>query len=155
MKIADCNPFLRVASIQPAVFEGGELRAAYDHRIFYILDGTGELVLAGNVIPLQPDTLLFFAPRTPYYFCGKMRVAVFNFDLTRVEARRTEPICPPPVAALDEALTVKARVSKIISFLLIPYFFAPFSIFLAILTLSSGLSGIPFSSKAFLTFSCI
>jgi AraC-like DNA-binding protein len=104
MKIADCNPFLRVAGIQPAVLEGGELRAAYDHRIFYILGGTGELVLAGDVIPLQPDTLLFLAPRTPYYFCGKMRVAVFNFDLTRGESHRTDPICPPPVAALDEAL---------------------------------------------------
>lgn len=104
MKIEDCNPFLRIASIQPAVLEGGEPRMAYDHRLFYILDGDGELVLAGKELALSPDTLLFFAPKTPYHFRGKMRVAVFNFDLTRSATHRTEAICPPPIAEFQEAL---------------------------------------------------
>ena len=112
MNIQDCNPYLRVAAIQPAVLEGGEPRAAYDHRLFYILDGTGEMVLAGKTLALAPDTLLLIAPRTPYHFRGKMRVAVFNFDLTRSASHRTEAICPPPVALFEEALLFDTTLLK-------------------------------------------
>lgn len=104
MKIQDCNPFLRVAGIQPAVLEAGQACMAYDHRLFYIQAGAGELVLQNEVVPLAPDTLLLFAPRTPYHFRGKLRVVVFNFDLTRACSHRTAPICPPPVGDFDEAL---------------------------------------------------
>lgn len=104
MKLSECNPFLRAAQIQPAVLEGKGPRMAYDHRLFYILEGAGTLILGENEIAVSPDTLIFIPPRFGYFFRGKMRAAVLNFDLTRAFTVRTKPICPPPVDLFDPAL---------------------------------------------------
>ena len=104
MKIQDCNPFLRAAELQPAVLEGQGARMAYDHRLFYILEGEGRLILEGEEFSLSSDTLLFFRPGVGYHFRGKMRVAVLNFDVSRSCTHRTLPICPPPVAEFDPDL---------------------------------------------------
>ena len=110
MKIQDCNPFLRAAELQPAVLEGQGARMAYDHRLFYILEGTGLLVLEGEEHPLPPDTLLFFRPGVGYHFRGKLRVAVLNFDVSRSCTHRQKPLCPPPVAEFDPALCFDGTV---------------------------------------------
>lgn len=104
MKIQDCNPFVRAAEIQPAVLEGTGARMAYDHRLFYILDGEGFLLLDGKTLPLSPDALLYWPFRVGYHFRGKLRTAVLNFDLSRDAAHRTVAICPPPAAEFDPAL---------------------------------------------------
>lgn len=101
MNLQNCNPFLRAAEIQPAVFEGGAPRRAYDHRIFLILEGEGSLILSHATHPLSANTLIFLRPGIGYHFKGKMQVVVLNFDLTRREAHRSEPICPPPAAEYD------------------------------------------------------
>lgn len=103
MRIENCNPYLRAAQIQPAVLEGTGARMAYDHRLFYILEGEGTLVLADRALPLSPDTLLLWPYGVGYHFRGRLRVVVLNFDLTRAAAHRTVPICPPPAAEFDEA----------------------------------------------------
>ncbi|MBO5223862.1 MAG: helix-turn-helix transcriptional regulator [Clostridia bacterium] len=102
MKIQDCNPYVRAAEIQPAVLEGEGLRKAYDHRLFYILEGEGVLILSNSVHTVGADCLLYFIPQTPYHFKGKLKVAVLNFDVTRACSDKTKPICPPPVAEFDE-----------------------------------------------------
>ena len=104
MKLQDSNPYIRAAQIQPAVLEGRGARMAYDHRLFYIMEGEGSMILEDRTVPLAPDTLILLRPATGYHFRGKMRVALLNFDLTRRAAHRTEPICPPPAAAFDPAL---------------------------------------------------
>ena len=104
MNLQDCNPFVRAAEIQPAVLEGAGLRQAYDHRIFYILEGEGRLIMEEASYEIRPDTILYFRPGVGYHFKGRMRVAVLNFDLTRRCAHRTTPICPPPAAEFDPAL---------------------------------------------------
>jgi len=101
MKLQDCNPFLRTAEIQNAVLEGAGLRRAYDHRIFYILEGEGALITEAGEFPLASDTLLLFRPAMGYHFKGKLRVIVLNFDLTRAEAHRTAPCPPAPIAEFE------------------------------------------------------
>ena len=103
MKIAQCNPFVRAAQIQPAVLEGSGARMAYDHRLFYILEGEGTLLLEGEALPLSPDTLLVFRPGVGYHFRGKLRVVVLNFDLTRAGEASAVPVCPPPADDFDPA----------------------------------------------------
>ncbi len=98
MKLENCNPFLRSAQIQPAVLEGKGARKAYDHRLFYILEGTGSLLLEDRTLPLTPDMLLCWPFGVGYHFQGKMKVVVLNFDLTRKEAHRKTPVCPPDAA---------------------------------------------------------
>ena len=98
ISIADCNPYLRAAEIQPAVLEGDGPRRAYDHRLFYVLDGRGTLVIEGKEHALTPDTLLLWTPNIDYHFRGKMRVVVLNFDVTRAASGHRKPMYPPPVA---------------------------------------------------------
>ena len=110
MKIQECNPFLRAAELQPAVLEGQGARMAYDHRLFYILEGNGTLVLHDREAELYPDTLLFFRPGVGYHFRGKLRVAVLNFDLTRAACAKTKALCPPPVEDFDPTLLFDSAV---------------------------------------------
>lgn len=104
MQLSECNPFLRTAEIQPAILEGSGPRMAYDHRLFYVLEREGTLLLDNRTVALAPDTLIFIPPAVGYNFRGKLRVVVLNFDMTRACAARTIPICPPPAAAFDPAL---------------------------------------------------
>ena len=104
MELQNCNPYIRAAQIQPAVLEGRGARMAYDHRLFYILEGTGEMILQDGALPLSPDMMVLLRPATGYHFRGKMRVALLNFDLTRSATHRKEPICPPPVPEFDPTL---------------------------------------------------
>ena len=94
MKLKHINPYVRAAMIQPAVMEGRCMRLAYDHRLFYNLDGTGTAITESGEYSIEPDSLLFLRPNYGYYFRGKMRVIVVNFDITRSADTRTEPICP-------------------------------------------------------------
>ncbi len=96
LEAAECNPYLRVAMIQPFVMEGDELRIAYDHRLFLILEGEGELVLRDERHALRPNSLMCFPPGVEYCFVGKMKVIVFNFDVTRARTDRPQPMMPLP-----------------------------------------------------------
>ena len=96
MKLADCNPFVRFALLQPAVLEGEGARMAYDHRLFCILENEGTVILADRRVPVAADDLLFIPPKTGYYFQGKMKVAVLNFDLTRAACHRRRALSPVP-----------------------------------------------------------
>lgn len=108
MQLPECNPYLRAAEIQPAILEGSGPRMAYDHRLFYVLEREGSLILADREVALSADTLIYIPPGTGYYFRGKLRVAVLNFDMTRSCSARRTPICPPPSAAFDPALCFDA-----------------------------------------------
>lgn len=96
MQINDANPYLRAVQIQPAVLEGSGFRMAYDHRLFYLLEGEGTLLLEKTEQRVSPGALILLRPGERYYFRGKLRVVVLNYDVTRCCAHRTEPVCPPP-----------------------------------------------------------
>ena len=114
IRIAECNPYLRAAEIQPAVLEGDGPRKAYDHRLFYVLEGRGTLVLRGEEHDLFPDALLIWSPDVDYHFRGKMRVAVLNFDVTRAAAAHTRPMYPPSVALFHpEEIPNRETVSEL------------------------------------------
>lgn len=111
MKLENCNPYIRAAEIQPAILEGRGPRKAYDHRLFYVLEGTGTVMIAGEAHSLGPDSLIILPPAVEYYFIGKLRTAVMNFDLTRRFCHRTEPICPPGVDEFDQRLLFDTEVA--------------------------------------------
>ena len=83
MKISEINPFIRAAMIQPAVIEGSEPRLAYDYRIFLVLKGKGRFYYEGEFRDIEEGHLLIFPPEREYYFRGKLKVLVLNFDITR------------------------------------------------------------------------
>lgn len=110
MKLENTNPYIRAAEIQPAVLEGNGPRKAYDHRLFYVLESSGSIVVEGTAHSLSPDSLVILPPAVEYYFIGKLRTLVLNFDLTRACADRPQPICPPPATEFEEALRFDRQV---------------------------------------------
>ena len=103
MQICECNPFVRAAEIQPAVLEGSSPRIAYDHRIFLILEGSGAILMENREIPLREHSFIFIPPDIEYYFRGKMKVIVLNFDMTRTFQNQRKPLTPVPREIFDEA----------------------------------------------------
>ena len=102
MQISECNPFVRAAEIQPAVLEGNSPRIAYDHRIFLILEGNGTILIENREIPLSAHSFIFIPPDVEYYFRGKMKVIVLNFDMTLNFQNQRTPLMPVPREIFDE-----------------------------------------------------
>lgn len=102
MQISECNPFVRAAEIQPAVLEGSSPRIAYDYRIFLILGGSGTIIVEGLEIALTENSFICFPPETEYYFRGKMKVVVLNFDVTRAFQNQRKAQTPVPREVYDE-----------------------------------------------------
>ncbi len=94
MKLTDLNPYLRYAQLQPSVMSSYPLSCAYDHRIFYIVEGNADFVLENKKIPLSAGTLIYFPSGTPYYFDGGVKVIVLNFDMSRDNENISAPLSP-------------------------------------------------------------
>lgn len=120
MKIAEINPYIRDAEIQNAILEGEKERYAYDHRLFYVLENEGNIIIEGESIGIRTDTVIIIPPSVGYRFCGKMKVAILNFDMTRNADDRNIAICPPvkelfsPSLIFDSTLAEKFEAPKII-----------------------------------------
>ena len=104
MNISRCNPFIRAAMIQPAIMEGRGFRYAYDHRVFFVLENEGFFISEQGERKVVPDDLIFVPPFSGYYFKGRMKVAVINFDAGRDADNRKDPICPPPMEDFKKEL---------------------------------------------------
>ena len=83
MKISECNPFVRMAEIQYTSLYGQDIKIACEHRIFYVLDGCGKLIVNGKTNILSSKSLVYLAPTAIYSFDGEMNIININFDVTR------------------------------------------------------------------------
>ena len=101
MLLKDCNPFVRIAQIQPAVLERTGPRMAYDYRLFYILENSGSILIKGNRHDISPDTIIVIPPATAYDFQGRLKTCVLNFDITQRFSHRKQPLFPPCEADFD------------------------------------------------------
>ena len=104
MELADLNPFLRYADVQPSLLNGRSFRMAYDYRLFYVLRGSGTLILKTGEIPLTDGCAVFLPPETPYYTRSLMRVISLNFDLDQSQRSRPKALDPSPEAEFDPSL---------------------------------------------------
>lgn len=108
MQLCDINPYMRYAGLQPSVLSSIPFSRAYDYRIFYILEDRAKFIYDGKTFDIEAGTLLYFRPDVPYYFDGKIKVIVLNFDLTR---RHTNiKTLPPPLNSqktFDSSLVVE------------------------------------------------
>ena len=108
MQLSDVNPFMRFAELQPSVVSSASFVCSYDYRLFYIIDGTAELILEHDKIDLKAGMLVYFRPGTPYYFHGKVKIIVLNFDMTREHSDEKKPLPPSKnVKSFDSALIVE------------------------------------------------
>lgn len=108
MKLCDINPFLRYAGLQPSVLSTTPDYYSYDYRIFYVIDGSCNFVCLGERHPISAGALVYFRPAIPYYFDGKVKVIVLNFDMTRLNSDKSAPH-PPSIGleAFDEGAIIE------------------------------------------------
>ena len=94
MKLCDINPFMRYAGLQPSVISNTPTYCSYDYRIFYIIEGNATFICSDKSYPVSSGALIYFRPSTPYYFDGRVKVIVLNFDMTRNQSNKKTPIPP-------------------------------------------------------------
>ena len=94
MQLCDINPFMRYAALQPSVLSDIPFCRAYDYRIFYVVEGEANFIYVDQKIKIGAGTLLYFRPGVPYYFEGKIKTIVLNFDMTRRHADQKKPRSP-------------------------------------------------------------
>ena len=104
LPLEKCNPFIRAALVAPAILEAEGARKAYDHRLFYVLAGSGKIVIENKDYNLSQGSLICIPPAVKYYFRGKMKVIIINYDVTRSLDDKKTPGVPPPEDQFDENL---------------------------------------------------
>ena len=94
MQLCEINPFMRYAELQPSVLSNVPFCRAYDYRIFYVVEGQAKFIYTDKTIRIGAGTLLYFRPGVPYYFDGKIKTIVLNFDMTRRQAHKKKALSP-------------------------------------------------------------
>ena len=101
MRLADINPYMRFAQLQPSIVMGEITRAAYDYRLFYIVDGSSVFIMGEKRMTVSRGDVLFFRPGTFYAFAGDVKIIVLNFDLTRANTHRSDALEPSEPSQFD------------------------------------------------------
>ena len=108
--LCKANPFPRAAMIQVRLVEGKLPRMPYDNRIFFVYEGEGNIFLNGSRIPIQRNTLIYLGIHDKYFFKGKLRAAVINFDMTMAFFDKKTPVCPVCEEEYDRSLVFDQTV---------------------------------------------
>ena len=81
------EPFVRsalVVSLPPLI--GQSMHKSYDHRLFYVLSGSAQVVLNGKLTPLKQGSVVYWTAGTEYTFryeeADAPRLIAVNFDFT-------------------------------------------------------------------------
>ena len=108
MLIDQITPFVRFSAKQDLshVYVGKEKKVAgYDHRIYFCVEGKGEVVVDGRTYELLPNTLVMWRAGTPYYYHSTAYdpfiCITCNFDFTAVANDLRIPIPPATIASFD------------------------------------------------------
>ena len=112
MLLSDINPFMSFAQLQQILEMSGVTRAAYDHRLFYILDGSAELIMGDERTELEKGAVLFLRSGQPYELSGKIKIIVLNFDLTREHTDISEAIPPSPQRSFEPSLVLEKEIPR-------------------------------------------
>lgn len=102
MRFEDISPFVRAAIIR-SLDTGKPYQAtvAYDHRIFYVLNGSGTLEIADRSIAVSPGMAMFWMSGIPYTLLpgdDGLQMIVVNFDFTQAHSETVialPPVTPP------------------------------------------------------------
>ncbi len=112
LPLEKCNPFIRNAFVSPAILEAEGPRKAYDHRIFYVLAGSGKIIIENKDFELAQGSLICLPPAVKYHFRGKMKMLIINYDVTRISDCNKKTINPPPEDQFDEKLLFDSTLAE-------------------------------------------
>lgn len=105
MNVGDINPLIRFAKIAafPPV---PQFVYSYDSRLFYVIDGTGMLIIEGKSYKLSPNDLIIWKGGKKYCFkdYNNLNMIDINFDFTQRSNFHTKSIHPAPANDFDPSL---------------------------------------------------
>jgi AraC-like DNA-binding protein len=86
MNLNDIAPFVRqvlITKLRPSLYTGKKIKTL-DCRLFYIIRGSGEMIIEGKHYPIKAGSLILFQMGTEYVWQIKdMSYIVINFDYTQ------------------------------------------------------------------------
>lgn len=95
MKIADINPHIRFAE---EITYSSKRRNVYvkDCRLFYIISGTGKIIVQGDELLLAKNTLFYCCGGAHYMFDAEEKLHLYslNFDLSQSQRKFIMPFIP-------------------------------------------------------------
>ena len=98
MLLDQIMPFVRFTAEQNMIncwINDGKEIVGYDHRIYFVLSGSGNIEIGGKRYPLQPNSFLMWRAGVPYAFhaeAGESLICITcNFDFT-MTLRRSVPL---------------------------------------------------------------
>lgn len=105
MKPTEFNPYVRYAAriLEPKPYP--ELICAYDHRLFYIENGSISIEFADQILPLYAGDVITIPPALPYRLLfpaqEKLLYYVLNFDFEST-SYGTQAHTPQPIPYFDK-----------------------------------------------------
>ncbi len=111
MKEKYALPYVRFARRQDTAFSQDIILQAYDHRLFYCIDGSGSIEVGGREYLLQKDTLLFWRSGLEYRFTcfENIKTVALNFDLGCESSHLVTPIPPSSKKDFDRSRLLEAE----------------------------------------------
>ena len=86
MKLNDINPFIRqaiISKLPSSIYTGKKIKTR-DCRLFYILHGSGEILIEGRNYNIKAGSVILFQTGTEYVWqISDMRYVAINFDYTQ------------------------------------------------------------------------
>lgn len=111
MKLGEINPFVRYASEFDYKMDEITVRVS-DCRLFYIISGSGEIVIENQHYNASDDTLFYIPAGSTYTIRvpDGFRLISLNFDLTQSHSDKTKVFPPCPAGSDSNALVIFTEV---------------------------------------------
>ena len=97
MKLNEIDPFIRQAvirSMKTGIYTSRRLKTR-DCRLFYIMHGSGEIVIEKRAYKIKPGTVILFQTGTEYVWgVSDMRYIAINFDYTQQHSHIKKTFSP-------------------------------------------------------------
>lgn len=99
MLLKDINPFIRqfiTGHLTKSItYDVSNMLQTFDHRLFYIISGYGEMLIDDYVFPLHPGTAILFKSGTEYmWMIDEIKYYCINFDYTQTSSHITKGFHP-------------------------------------------------------------
>ncbi len=99
----ELSPHVRFSNLRRSRESYREFLAAYDYRLFFVTEGSLQVMFSRESVTLSQGALLLFPPGTPYrlVFNGEAEYYILNFDPEKGGDAPAK--APEPLAAFDAA----------------------------------------------------
>lgn len=104
MDFENITPFIRFAANQNLISSKNNL-VGYDHRFYFCIEGSGEVVVNNTAYPLTVGAMLIWKAGTAYSYRSKSKdftCITCNFDYTSIGHQHKIPVAPQPSEIFQE-----------------------------------------------------